>query len=275
MTEDSPGHGPQPSPGTGTDVPHSARIWNYWLGGDVNFPVDREAGDQYRQVYPEIVDAAVASRAFQTRAVRFLAGEAGIRQFLDVGAGLPAAGNTHEVAQGIAPESRIVYVDHDPFVVGYGRSHLASTPEGVTDFAEADLHRPEDVVAAAARTLDFSQPIALLLMGVMGHLEDGNAYPIVRHLVGALPPGSYLALYDGGTTSASDAFTEAQEGYDDTGAIPYHLRTPEEIAAFFDRLDLVEPGVVPVPRWRPADPGPPPDLQNFGGVARKPGSGAR
>jgi hypothetical protein len=141
MTEDSPGQGPQPSPDT-TDVPHSARIWNYWLGGDVNFPVDREAGDQYRQVYPEIVDAAVASRAFQTRAVRFLAGEAGIRQFLDVGAGLPAAGNTHEVAQGIAPESRIVYVDHDPFVVGYGRSHLASTPEGVTDFAEADLHRP-------------------------------------------------------------------------------------------------------------------------------------
>jgi hypothetical protein len=104
----------------------------------------------------------------------------------------------------------------------------------------------------------------------MGHLEDGNAYPIVRHLVGALPPGSYLALYDGGTTGASDAFTEAQEGYDDTGAIPYHLRTPEEIAAFFDRLDLVEPGVVPVPLWRPADPGPPPDLQNFGGVARKP-----
>jgi len=107
MTEDSPGPGPQPSPDT--TVPHSARIWNYWLGGDVNFPVDREAGDQYRQVYPEIVDAAVASRGFQTRAVRFLAGEAGIRQFLDVGAGLPAAGNTHEVAQGIAPESRTVY----------------------------------------------------------------------------------------------------------------------------------------------------------------------
>jgi O-methyltransferase involved in polyketide biosynthesis len=268
MTEDSPGHGPQPSPDT--TVPHSARIWNYWLGGDVNFPVDREAGDQYRQVYPEIVDAAVASRAFQTRAVRFLAGEAGIRQFLDVGAGLPAAGNTHEVAQGIAAESRVVYVDHDPFVVGYGRSHLAGPPEGMTDFAEADLHRPEDVLAAAARTLDFSQPIALLLMGVMGHLEDGNAYPIVRRLVGALPPGSYLALYDGGTTTASDAFTEAQEGYDDTGAIPYHLRTPEEIAAFFDGLDLIQPGVVPVPRWRPADPGPPPDLQNFGGVARKP-----
>jgi S-adenosyl methyltransferase len=133
-------------------------------------------------------------------------------------------------------------VDHDPFVVGYGRSRLVSTPDGVTDFAEADLHRPEDVLAAAARTLDFSQPIALLLMGVMGHLEDGNAYPIVRHLAGALLPGSYLALYDGGTTSSSDAFTEAQEGYDDTGAIPYHLRTPEEIAAFFDRLELVEPG---------------------------------
>ncbi len=277
MTEDSHGPGPQPLPETDTTVPHSARIWNYWLGGTVNYPVDRDAGDEYRDVYPQIIDAALASRAFQTRVVQFLAGEAAIRQFLDVGAGLPAADNTHEIAQRMAPQSRIVYVDHDPFVVGYGRRSLTSTPEGATDFVEGDLHQPAGILSAAARTLDFAQPIALLLIGVMGHLDDADAYPIVRQLIGSLPPGSYLALQDGTSSSTSDTFTEAQEGYDDTGAIPYHLRRPEQIAAFFDGLDLIEPGVVPLPRWRPGpdQPGPPPDLQNFGGVARKAAPGTR
>jgi hypothetical protein len=270
MTEESPGPASQP-PAADTTVPHSARIWNYWLGGTDNYPVDREAGDQYREVYPQIVDVALASRAFQTRVVRFLAGEAGIRQFLDVGAGLPAAGNTHEVAQGIAPQSRIVYVDHDPFVVSHGRSRLASTPEGAIDFAEADLHEPAEILRAAAPTLDFSQPVALLLMGVMGHLDDRDAVPIVSQLVSGLPAGSYLALQDG--TGTSDTFNEAQQGYDDTGAIPYRLRRPAQIVSFFDGLDLVEPGVVAVTRWRPGPDQPsPPDLENLGGVARKAGA---
>ena len=269
MSDDSPGPGPRSAPPADITVPHSARIWNYWLGGTDNYPVDREAGDQYRGVYPQIVDLALASRAFQARAVRFLAGQAGLRQFLDVGAGLPAAGNTHEVAQGIAPHSRVVYVDHDPFVVSHGRSQLSGTPEGFADYIEADLHQPAEILSAAARVLDFTRPIALVLMGVMGHIDDESAYPIVRQLLEGLPPASYLALQDGARTSG--AFTEAQQGYDDTGAIPYRLRRPEQIAAFFDGLEVVEPGVVPTPHWRP-DPdqsSPPPDVEAFGGVGRK------
>ena len=252
-------------------MPHSARIWNYWLGGKINYPVNREAGDQYRVVYPQIVDVALASRAFQARVVQYLAGEAGLRQFLDVGAGLPAAPNTHETAQGIAPRSRVVYVDHDPFVVTYGRRYLASAPDGTAEFVEADLNQPAGILGAAARILDFSQPIALLLMGVMGHLKDADAFPVVHQLVAGLPPGSYLALQDGAPRSADGSFTDAQQGYDDTGAIPYHLRRPEQIAEFFDGLEAVAPGLVPLQRWRPA-PGQPssgPDLDNFGGVARK------
>jgi hypothetical protein len=266
MTEHSPAQ-----PESDTSVPHSARIWNYWLGGTDNYPVDREAGDAYREAYPEIVELARASRAFQARAVTFLAGDAGIRQFLDVGAGLPAAGNTHEVAQGIDPRSRVVYVDHDPFVVSHGRTRLVSGPEGLADYLEADLHQPGEILAAAAGVLDFSQPVGLVLMGVMGHLDDGDAFPAVRRLVGALLAGSYLVLQDGARPSDGESFTDAQQEYDDTGAIPYRLRTPQQIASFFDGLELVEPGVVPVPRWRPAPGGAEPDVDSYGGVGRKAG----
>jgi hypothetical protein len=252
-----------------TSVPHSARIWNYWLGGTDNYPVDREAGDQYRQAYPQIVELALASRAFQRRVVTYLAGEAGIRQFLDCGAGLPAAGNTHEIAQGIDPRSRIVYVDHDPFVVSHGSSRLSSTSEGAAEYIEADLHDPAEILAVADRTLDFSEPVALLLMGVMGHLDDEAAYLVVGQLLGGLAPGSYLGLQDG--AQDSEEFNQAQEEYDDTGAIPYRLRTPPRIAAFFDGLDVVAPGVVPVTQWHP-DPagGTPRAMDSYGGVARKP-----
>jgi hypothetical protein len=252
-----------------TTVPHSARIWNYWLGGRLNYPVDRAAGEAYQQVYPQIVDVALASRGFQSRVVAYLAGPAGISQFLDVGAGLPAAPNTHEIAQGLNPAARVVYMDHDPFVVSYGRGSLSSTPAGVTEFLRGDLYQPADALTAAARTLDLTQPVALMLIGVMGHLADGDAYPVVAHLLGALPAGSYLALQDG-TSTGTEAFDEAQDEYDDTGALPYHLRRPERVAAFFDGLDLVEPGVVPLPQWRP-DPGQPGsgDVPNVGGVGRK------
>ena len=219
----------------------------------------------------QIVDLALASRAFQARAVRFLAGQAGLRQFLDVGAGLPAAGNTHEVAHSIAPHSRVVYVDHDPFVVSHGRSQLSGTPGGFADYIEADLLQPAEILRAAARMLDFTQPIALVLMGVMGHIDDEHADPVVRQLLAGLPPASYLALQDG--AQASGAFTEAQQGYDDTGAIPYRLRRPEQIASFFDGLEVLAPGVVPTPRWRPEpdQSSPPPDVEAFGGVGRKAG----
>jgi S-adenosyl methyltransferase len=257
-----------------TSVPQSARIWNYWLGGKDNFPVDRAAGDQYREVFPGIVDVARASRGFLVRAVRYLAGEAGIRQFLDVGTGLPTADNTHQVAQRVAPESRIVYVDNDPLVLVHARALLTSDPRGVTAYIDADLRDPETILHVAGRTLDFTQPVALMLMGILGHVGDyDEARSIVRRLLDALPSGSYLALNDG-TNVISDAFAEAQQGYNESGAVPYHLRSPEQIAGFFEGLELVEPGVVSVPRWRP-DPGDlggglPAELDAFGGVGRKP-----
>jgi O-methyltransferase involved in polyketide biosynthesis len=262
------------SPQIDTSVPHSARVWNYWLGGKDNYPVDRAAGDQFREIFPEIVDAARASRGFLSRAVRFLAGEAGIRQFLDVGTGLPTVDNTHEVAQRIAPESRIVYVDNDPLVLTHARALLTSTPQGVTAYIDADLRDPDKILAAATQTLDFSQPVALMLMGILGHVGDHDeARSIVKRLLDPLPSGSYLALNDG-TNIISQAFAQAQQRYNESGALPYHLRSPEQIAGFFDGLELVEPGLVSVPRWRPdlADAGGdlPAEVDAFGGVGRKP-----
>jgi S-adenosyl methyltransferase len=269
----APGQGTG-SPQIDTTVPHSARIWNYWLGGKDNYPVDRAAGDQYREVFPGILDVARASRQFLTRAVRYLAGEAGIRQFLDIGTGLPTADNTHEVAQRVAPESRVVYVDNDPLVLAHARALLTSSPQGVTRYLQADLREPGRILEAAAETLDFTEPVALMLMGIVGHIGDyDEARSIVRRLLEALPSGSYLALNDG-TNVISKAFAEAQEGYNRSGAVPYHLRSPAQIAGFFEGLELVEPGVVSCPRWRPdaadAAGGAPAEVDAFGGVGRKP-----
>jgi S-adenosyl methyltransferase len=275
VADNSPTPGQEtPPPEIDTSVPHSARIWNYWLGGKDNYPVDRAAGDRYRQVFPEIVDITRASRQFLTRAVRYLAGEAGIRQFLDIGTGLPTADNTHEVAQRLAPESRVVYVDNDPLVLTHARALLTSTPQGVTAYIDADLREPARIVEAAARTLDFTQPIALMLMGILGHIGDyDETRSIVKRLLDALPSGSYLALNDG-TNVISKAFAEAQQRYNESGAVPYHLRSPEQIAGLFNGLELVEPGVVSCPRWRPdpadAGGGLPTEVDAFGGVGRKP-----
>ncbi|MFJ5597548.1 SAM-dependent methyltransferase [Micromonospora parva] len=253
-----------------TSVPHSARIWNYWLGGKDNFAVDREAGDQYRQVFPGVVDVARASRQFLVRSIMFLAADAGIRQFLDVGTGLPTANNTHEVAQRIAPEARIVYVDSDPLVLVHARALLVGTAEGRTAYIDGDLHDPAAVIAEAGKTLDFAQPIGLILSGVMGHVPDyETARSITRQLVAALPSGSYLSLNDG-TSLISAEMQQAQDDYNDSGATPYTLRSPDQIAGFFDGLELVEPGVVPCPQWRPDDAvDTPVDIDAFGGVGRK------
>ncbi len=274
MTDSSSAPGQQPAPEIDTSVPQSARIWNYWLGGKDYFPVDRAAGDQYIEVFPGIVDIARASRGFLTRAVRYLASQAQLRQFLDIGTGLPTANNTHQVAQSVAPECRIVYVDNDPLVLVHARALLNSSPVGATDYVDADLRDPDKILEAASATLDFTQPIALMLMGIMGHTADyDEARSIVRRLLGGLPSGSYLALNDG-TNVISKAFEQAQEGYNQSGAVPYILRSPEQIAGFFDGLELVEPGVLSCPRWRP-DPadtsgGLPAELDAFGGVGRKP-----
>ncbi len=255
--------------GIDTTVPHSARIWNYWLGGKDNYPVDRAAGDAFLKAYPGMAAEARANRQFLARAIRYLVIEAGVRQFLDVGTGLPTADNTHEIAQRLNPACRIVYVDNDPLVLAHARALLTSTPEGVTDYVDADLREPDKILDAAASTLDFSEPIALILSAIMGPIADGEGpHAIVGRLMDRLPPGSCLMLQDGTTVSQENA--DALEDYNESGAIPYHLRTTEEIARYFDGLDVVEPGVIPIQQWRP-DPGAEPltDVNTFGGIGRK------
>jgi hypothetical protein len=251
-------------------VPHSARVWNYWLGGKDNFPADRQVGDQVRAVFPAIVENARASRAFLGRAVRCLTGEAGIRQFLDIGTGLPTASNTHEVAQQVAAECRIVYVDNDPMVLAHARALLTSSPEGATDYVDADVRETDKILQEAARTLDFTQPVALMMLGILGNVADyDEARSIVKRLLDGVPSGSYLVINDG--TNTSEEIVEGAR-VSGQGGHPYTLRSPEEIAGFFDGLDLQEPGVVSTPRWRP-DPSPsglPAELDGFSGVARKP-----
>ena len=261
----------QQEPGFDTSVPQTARIWNYWLGGKDNFPVDRAVGDQILEAFPAIVENARASRAFLARAVGYLADEAGIRQFLDIGTGLPTATNTHEVAQRVAPDARIVYVDNDPIVLAHARALLTSTPEGATVYIDADLRDPDKLLQEAARTLDFTQPIAIMLMGILGHIEDDDqARSIVNHLVDAVPSGSYLTMNDG--TDTSEEVVEAGRIWNQSANPTYHLRSPDRIARFFEGLELVEPGVVSPPRWRP-EPSPsglPAEIDSFCGVGRKP-----
>ena len=241
--------GQQQEPHLDTHVPHSARVWNYWLGGKDNFAVDRELGDQIRQVYPDIVEVARTARGFLVRAVRYLVDEAGIRQFLDIGTGLPTANNTHEVAQSIAPECRIVYVDNDPLVLVHARALLTSSPQGATDYIDADVRDTDRILEQAARTLDFTKPVAIILQGILGYIpDDDEAHSILKRLLDAVPPGSYLAIGDGTKTSEVHADVErtAQDG-----GLDYHYRTPERITHLFDGLELLEPGVVPMPQWRP------------------------
>ncbi|MDT0268417.1 SAM-dependent methyltransferase [Streptomyces sp. DSM 44915] len=260
------------APTIDTTVPHSARIWNYWLGGRDHYEVDRVAGDHYCRIFPEMPQVARVSRAFLGRAVRYLAGEVGITQFVDIGTGLPQDENTHQIAQGVHPDARIVYVDNDPLVLAHARALLPSGPKGATDYLRADLRDPAGTTAAIAPLLDPDRPVGLILSGVLGHVPDyPEAREIVRSLLAALPAGSHLAASDGAT--GHPGFAEAQRHYNHSGAVPYHLRTPAEIAGFFDGLELVEPGVVCCPRWRPLAGGPAAgrlDLEIVGGVGRKP-----
>ncbi|WP_307816868.1 MULTISPECIES: SAM-dependent methyltransferase [Micromonospora] len=262
--------GEQNRPTLDTGVPQTARIWNYLLGGKDNFAVDREVGDQIISNLPQLAENARLSRAYLTRAVRYLAGEAGIRQFLDIGTGLPTADNTHEVAQSVNPQARIVYVDNDPLVLTHARALLVGTSEGATDYIDADLRDPQSILREAARTLDLSQPVALILMGILGHVEsDDEAKSIINSIMAALPSGSYLAMYDGSDTS--EAVTEAVRIWNISANPKYHLRSPERIAALFDGLELVEPGVVSVTRWRPDSTDPEPAaIDQYCAVGRKP-----
>ncbi|MFB4419583.1 SAM-dependent methyltransferase [Streptomyces sp. QL37] len=265
-------HGHPPADPLRTDVPHSARVWNYLLGGKDNYPADAEAGEMILRTFPDIAGIARDQRAFLARAVRFLAGEAGIRQFLDIGTGLPTADNTHEVAQRTAPDSRIVYVDNDPLVLTHARALLTSTPEGACAYVDADVRDTGRIIEEASRTLDLGRPVGLTLLGIMGQLpDDEDPWALVDRLVEALVPGSYVALADGTDTSVT--MNRAIEAYNAHAPSPYHLRSPDRIAAFLDGLEPVEPGVVRTADWRP-DPGrsgrAAPPSPAVSGVARKP-----
>ena len=255
-------------PKVDTTRPSSARVWNYLLGGKDNFAVDRQVGDQIQAVFPAIVVVAREQRKFLVRAVTFLTESVGIRQFLDIGTGLPTANNTHEVVQRIAPDSRIVYVDNDPMVLVHARALLTGDPAGGTEYVDSDVEDPDKILRAAADLLDFSQPVALTMLGLLGNVADyDEARSIVKRLVDAVPSGSWLAISDG--TSTSDEIVEGQR-IANQGGHPYHLRTVEEIVGYFDGLDVVEPGVVPISQWRPGPDALPTVVDGYCGVARKP-----
>jgi len=233
-----------------TSEAHSARVWNYLLGGKDNFAADRATGDLILKLFPGIAHVARVQRRFLGRAVRYLAADAGITQFLDIGTGLPTANNTHQVAQQVAPQSTIVYVDNDPLVLVHAEALLTSAPGGVTSYIEADVRDPDAILRDAARTLDFSRPVALMMLGIMGQIDDSDEPDsIVAWLLDALPPGSYLALSDG--TDTNPELNQAIAVYNQNSASSYHLRSPGRIAGFFAGLDLVPPGVVTTSRWRP------------------------
>jgi S-adenosyl methyltransferase len=253
-----------------TGVPHTARVWDYFLGGKDNFAADRTAGDRIVEVNPDVLALARASRAFLVRGVRYLAAEAGIRQFLDIGTGLPSSNNTHEVAQAIAPESRIVYVDNDPLVLIHAEALLSSSSAGATHYVEADLHDPETILRAATGVLDFTRPVAVMLISILHHISDTHeARAIVRRLMDAVPSGSYLAISHGIRSEAAD---EGARQWNKVGKPPLVPRNPEEIAHFLDGLELLEPGLVTTTRWRPGDftLGVSREVDQYAAIGRKP-----
>ncbi|MEU4591079.1 SAM-dependent methyltransferase [Micromonospora aurantiaca (nom. illeg.)] len=278
MTSDAPGTASE-SGRIDTTVAHPARRYNYWLGGKDNFQADRDSGDAMAARFPTIRISALENRRFLRRAVRHLAGEAGIRQFLDIGTGIPTADNTHEVAQSTDPCARVVYVDNDPIVLAHARALLTSSPEGATAYLDADLRDPERILAHPdlRRTLDLSQPVALMLLAVLHFVPDGeDPYAIVGRLLDALPAGSYLAASHATHDYLPDELAAeakaAARGGGPHGVI--NLRSREEVVRFFDGLELVEPGVCSVAEWRAdGEPEPRPsvvDVSMYGGVARKP-----
>jgi hypothetical protein len=254
------------------DVSHSARIWNYWLGGKDHYPVDEEVGEQILGFVPALPRSAVADRAFLARAVRHLAGEAGVRQFLDIGTGLPTADNTHEVAQRVNPACKVVYVDNDPLVLRHAHALLTSTPEGVTDYIEADVHDPEAILGRAAKTLDLQQPVAITMLGIVNFVMDTDeAVSIVHRLLDAVPSGSYLVISHPTTEVDGEAMTQAVEYWNGQGSAPMTLRARADLVRLFDRVELLEPGIVSCSRWRPdGEGGEPVEVTHFAGVGRKP-----
>jgi hypothetical protein len=252
---------------------HPARVYNYWLGGKENFAADREAAEQAMAANPRIVTDVRANRAFLARAVRFLAAECGVRQFLDIGTGLPTASNTHEVAQAAAGDARVAYVDNDPIVLTHARALLTSTPEGATAYLDADLRDPAAILRQARPTLDFGQPVALMLLIILHLIPDANdPYGIVATLVAALPPGSYLVLAHPASDLRAAQQAEMTRRVNDRMSGPKAtMRDRAAVTRFFDGLELLEPGIVQPQEWRPERGAlSPPQVTAWCGVARKP-----
>jgi hypothetical protein len=254
-------------------VPHIARVYNYWLGGKDNFAVDREAAEKVIATFPDIRASVRAQRAFLGRAVRYLVTEAGIRQFLDIGTGLPAADNTHEVAQHLAPQARVVYVDNDPTVLAHARALLTGNPDGATAYLDADLREVGTIVKDAVRLLDFGKPLAVMLLGILHCIPDkDDPAGIVARLMAAVPSGSYLVISHPAKDVTSSDTDKATRDYNEVARDPVTMRTHAEVCRFFEGLDRVEPGVVQLHRWRPGADGPETgrELANYGGIGRKP-----
>jgi hypothetical protein len=255
-----------------TSVPHIARVYDYWLGGKDNFAADRVMGERTLQAYPNLVFSVRANRAFLARTVRFLVGTAGIRQFLDIGTGIPTASNTHQVAQRIAPESRIVYVDNDPVVLSHAQALLKSSPQGACAYLDADLRDPDTILAGAAKTLDFSQPVAVMLIAVMHFIgDDAEASAIINRLTGACVPGSYVALSHAASDIDAEQMAEMIRRLNESTAEKTTLRDRAGVTRLFAGLELIEPGVIRAAEWRPDT-----DLEAaspaalWAGIARKP-----
>ncbi|MGH3775005.1 MAG: SAM-dependent methyltransferase [Pseudonocardiaceae bacterium] len=273
MGDGSPVTGREQLPDIDTTIPQPARFWDYLLGGKDNYPIDREVGGQVLTIFPDLRDSARADRGFLFRAVRHLVAEAGIRQLLDIGTGLPTVNNTHQVAQATAPECHIVYVDNDPMVLVHARALLTSTPEGTTDYLAADVCDPETILDEAARTLDFTRPVALMLLGIINYvMDDGEANAIVKRLLDAVPSGSYLAMSHPTPEIHAEVIEASMQLYNSSGAAPIRTRTRQELTRFFDGLELLEPGVVSCSLWRPdaSDVGTRAEVTQYCGVARKP-----
>jgi hypothetical protein len=259
--------------GFDTSVAHPARIWDYWLGGKDHYAADRAAGDHVLEAAPFIVSVARADRAFLASSVRHLVTGPGIRQFLDIGTGLPTADNTHEVAQAAAPESRVVYVDNDPVVLAHARALLTSAPQGATAYIDADARDTGKIIAQAAGTLDFTRPVAVMLLGILLFIPDAdNPWAITAELMNAVPPGSYLAVSHGASDIRAQDAAAAASRYNKHSAVQLRLRTRAEFTRFFHGLDLAGPGAVPVNHWQP---GPPPArrddaLPAYAALGRKP-----
>jgi hypothetical protein len=264
------------SSGFDPSAPHPARVYAYWLGGKDTYAADRQAAEEVIRLRPEVVASARANRAFLTRVVRFLAADCGVRQFLDIGTGLPAPDNTHQVAQGVAPACRVVYVDNDPVVMAHARALLTSTGTGACDYIQADLHDPAAILTEAARTLDFTKPVGVLLLAILHFISDASdPGGIVATLTGQIVPGSYLALSHLTADRAHEQVSAAAAAYNALAPVSVVPRTHAQVTGLFGGLPLLAPGVVPASEWRPRIGAVPQPCDLFAGVARIPAAGRR